>query len=66
MFVDVVWYFLNDVYPSLYNGHRPLDPPSWWRRMFEGRPQEEQQQAHTNAEPIHRDIAAAAAAPELR
>lgn len=33
-----VWYFFNDVYPPLHNGSRPFDPPSWWRRLFEGRP----------------------------
>lgn len=32
-----VWYFFNDVYPPLHNGSRPLDPPGWWRRIFEGR-----------------------------
>lgn len=32
------WYFFNDVYPPLHSGSRPLDPPSWWRRLFEGRP----------------------------
>lgn len=35
------WYFFNDVYPPLHNGSRPLDPPSWWRRLFEGRPAED-------------------------
>lgn len=32
-----VWYFFTDVYPPLHSGSRPLDPPSWWRRLFEGR-----------------------------
>lgn len=31
-----VWYFFNDVYPPLHNDSRPLDPPRWWRRLFEG------------------------------
>lgn len=35
------WYFFNDVYPPLHNGSRPLDPPSWWTRLFEGRPAED-------------------------
>ncbi|KAK2764905.1 hypothetical protein FQN54_008602 [Arachnomyces sp. PD_36] len=59
--VGHVWYFFNDVYPSLHGGHRPLDPPGWWRMMFEwGR-------AQTGTEPanINNDIAAAAA-PEVR
>ena len=54
-----VWYFFNDVYPSLHDGQRPLDPPGWWRRIFEGRP------TNTDTTPISNDIAAAAA-PELR
>lgn len=33
-----VWYFFTDVYPPLHNGSRPLDPPTWWRRLFERRP----------------------------
>lgn len=33
-----VWYFFNDVYPPLHNGHKPLDPPAWWIRLFEGPP----------------------------
>ncbi|TWU74740.1 hypothetical protein ED733_005603 [Metarhizium rileyi] len=36
-----IWYFFNDVYPPLHNGSRPLDPPSWWRRLFDGRETEE-------------------------
>jgi Derlin-2/3 len=32
-----VWYFFTDVYPPLHNGSRPLDPPSWWTRLFERR-----------------------------
>jgi Derlin-2/3 len=35
-----IWYFFTDVYPPLHNGSRPLDPPAWWRRIFEGRPAE--------------------------
>jgi Derlin-2/3 len=38
----LVWYFFNDVYPPLHNGQKPLDPPQWWVRMFEGREQDEQ------------------------
>jgi Derlin-2/3 len=33
--VGHIWYFFNDVYPPLHGGHRPLDPPLWWRRLFE-------------------------------
>ena len=54
-----VWYFFNDVYPPLHNGSRPLDPPRWWMRIFEGRP------VDSDEAPIHNDIAAAAA-PEVR
>ncbi|KAF2457088.1 Der1-like family-domain-containing protein [Lineolata rhizophorae] len=68
--VGHVWYFFNDVYPSLHDGHRPLDPPAWWCRLWEGRPQDhphadEDLDMHNNAtgaEPvINRDIAAAGA-----
>lgn len=55
----IVWYFFCDVYPSLHGGQRPLDPPSWWRRIFEGRPQ------NTETTPINHEIAAAAA-PDVR
>lgn len=67
--VGHVWYFFTDVYPSLHGGHRPLDPPAWWRRLFEGRPREpvrdEDEAADTQADNINRDFAAAAA-PEVR
>jgi Derlin-2/3 len=70
--VGHVWYFFSDVYPSLHGGHRPLDPPAWWRRVFEGRPQheavrggDEAEGPDTQAANINRDIAAAAA-PEVR
>jgi Derlin-2/3 len=53
-----VWYFFSDVYPPLHGGHRPFDAPTWWRRMFEGRPQE-------TADAINNEIAVAAA-PEVR
>lgn len=56
----VVWYFFNDVYPSLHDDHRPFDPPMWWRRIFEGRPAD-----NTDASPINNEIAAAAA-PDVR
>ena len=54
-----VWYFFSDVYPSLHGGQRPLDPPQFWRNLFERPP------ADTGAAPIDNEIAAAAA-PEVR
>lgn len=30
-----IWYFFTDVYPPLHHGSRPLDPPNWWRRLFD-------------------------------
>ncbi|KAG8532135.1 uncharacterized protein KY384_003774 [Bacidia gigantensis] len=54
-----IWYFFSDVYPSLHNGQRPLDPPQFWRNLFERVP------ADTGAQPINNEIAAATA-PELR
>ncbi|RPA83842.1 Der1-like protein [Ascobolus immersus RN42] len=32
--VGHVYYFFQDIYPRMYNGSKPLDPPQWWRRMF--------------------------------
>ncbi|TVY38175.1 Derlin, partial [Lachnellula subtilissima] len=56
-----VYYFFSDVYPPLHNGSRPFDPPMWWRRIFEGRPQQE------TADVINNEIAVAAApVPEVR
>ena len=59
MLTSIVWYFFSDVYPSLHNGYRPLDPPHFWRNLFERAP------ADTGAAPINNEIAAAAA-PEVR
>jgi len=55
----LVWYFFSDVYPSLHGGSRPLDPPQFWRNLFE------RAQPGTGAAPIDNEIAAAAA-PEVR
>lgn len=67
--VGHVWYFFTDVYPSLHGGHRPLDPPAWWRRLFEGTPREpardQDEATDTQADNVNRDFAAAAA-PEVR
>ena len=59
LFPFLVWYFFSDVYPSLHGGQRPLDPPQFWRNLFERRPTD------TGAAPINNEIAAAAA-PEVR
>lgn len=32
-----VYYFFSDVFPPMHDGSRPLDPPNWWVRLFEGR-----------------------------
>ena len=53
------------MYPPLHDGHSPLDPPHWWIRLFDGRPAEPEVDPDTNAEPIDRDVATAAA-PEVR
>lgn len=71
--VGHVWYFFSDVYPSLHGGHRPLDPPAWWRRLFEGSRsnartntiRNEPGAEDTRAANINQDIAAVAA-PEVR
>lgn len=33
-----VWYYFNDIFPPLHNGRSPLDPPTWWIRLFDGAP----------------------------
>jgi Derlin-2/3 len=58
-----IYYFFADVYPPLHNGSRPLDPPTWWRRLFE-RPLRDD-----TADDVNHDIAAARADlahPEVR
>ncbi|GAM86813.1 hypothetical protein ANO11243_048330 [Dothideomycetidae sp. 11243] len=62
--VGHVWYFFNDIYPQTNNNSRPLDPPRWYIRLFEGNlfrsPQQEAQPPG-----MGRDIAAGMA-PEVR
>lgn len=58
--VGHIWYFFNDVYPSLHGGHRPLDPPRWWRRIFDPRAAAGEAQ-RTDTDNVNRDFAAAAA-----
>ena len=61
-----MWYFFNDVYPPLHNGHRPLDPPAFWINLFEDRRGDvDDEQEDTRAAPVENDIAAAVA-PEVR
>ena len=33
----IVYYFFTDVFPPMHSGYKPLDPPIWWIRLFEGR-----------------------------
>lgn len=62
--VGHVWYFFNDVYPSLHGGHRPLDPPGWWMRFFDSGAGAGDARG-TDTANFNRDLAAAAA-PEVR
>jgi Derlin-2/3 len=53
-----VWYFFNDIYPSTHNGHRPMDPPGWWLRLFERRaalPEDVDSDVHEAA--LNREVA---------
>ena len=61
--VGHIWYFFNDVYPSLHGGHRPLDPPAWWVRLFDPRARTETR--GTDTANVNQEFAAAAA-PEVR
>ncbi|CAG8896405.1 unnamed protein product [Penicillium egyptiacum] len=61
--VGHIWYFFNDVYPPLHGGHRPLDPPRWWRRLFE--PAHGPNERATGTANVNREFVAAAA-PEVR
>ncbi|GAB1733512.1 putative membrane protein [Hortaea werneckii] len=65
--VGHIWYFLNDIYPSTHDGHRPMDPPQWWIRLFErGLPGgEEGVDSDVHAAAVGRD-AVAPAVPEVR
>ncbi|KAF1346608.1 putative ER-associated proteolytic system protein Der1 [Delphinella strobiligena] len=62
--VGHVWYFFNDIYPSTHGGSRPMDPPMWFRRLFEGRGFDP---TATDIQPadVNRDLAAAAM-PEVQ
>ena len=35
--VGHVYYFFADVWPGIYEGSRPMEPPEWWVRLFERR-----------------------------
>nr|POE56616.1 hypothetical protein CFP56_33588 [Quercus suber] len=59
-----VWYFFNDIYPSTHGGHRPMDPPGWWIRLFERAALVAPPETDVQAAAINRDIAPAV--PEVR
>ena len=65
--VGHVYYFFADVWPSLHNGQRPMDPPNWWVRLWEGQPRiqeeirQEEEDDHTNAEGVDGTFARAPA-----
>jgi Derlin-2/3 len=62
----IVWYFFNDIYPSTHNGHRPMDPPQLWLRLFERAAVAgtDSPGAELHAAELNRDLAAAI--PEVR
>lgn len=59
--VGHVSYFFTDVWPGIYDGQRPLDPPTWWIRLWEGRRHGEGEQG-SPARDIDGDMARAVAA----
>ena len=60
-----VWYFFNDIYPSTHNGHRPMDPPQWWIRLFE-RGALPPADSDVHAAAMNRGDIAAPAVPDVR
>ncbi|KPI34303.1 Derlin-2.2 [Cyphellophora attinorum] len=56
--VGHVYYFLADVWPGIYQGSRPMDPPAWWIRLWDG----QQRGAGTGARGVEGDVQAAVAA----
>ncbi|KAF2203727.1 derlin-1.1 [Delitschia confertaspora ATCC 74209] len=60
--VGHIWYFFNDVYPPLHNGHSPLDPPAWWIRLWDGPPGPSDDRELYEMVPDQPEAAAAAAA----
>ncbi|KAK1074216.1 hypothetical protein LTR12_010790 [Friedmanniomyces endolithicus] len=57
--VGHVWYFFNDIYPSTHGGHRPMDPPQWWIRLFErGALAVPAPESDIHAAALERDVAA--------
>jgi Derlin-2/3 len=68
-----VYYFFTDVYPPTHGGSRPLDPPAWWCRLFERRPDRtgeapDELRDNETAGAINNEIAVAGAdvAPDVR
>lgn len=53
--VGHVWYFFNDVFPPMFGGKKPFDPPGWWVRLFERRVEQQDEDGvedeGTTAEP---------------
>lgn len=72
--VGHVWYFFADVWPGLYDGQRPMDPPAWWVRLWEGGPPPTRGTAgpgaadedNSAARDVDGDVAAAAVGPQAR
>ncbi|RMZ90041.1 hypothetical protein DV736_g2729, partial [Chaetothyriales sp. CBS 134916] len=60
--VGHIYYFFADVWPGLHEGQRPMDPPEWWVRLWEGRRPAVAARA-TGERAIDGDVAAAAARP---
>jgi Derlin-2/3 len=59
LLTSIVWYYFNDIYPPTHGGQRPLDPPSWWIRLWEGGAANEEEQEDTGDEvnpPLVRNI----------
>jgi len=63
----IVYYFFSDVFPPMHDGYKPLDPPSFWVRLFDRR---NDTQAAEQIEPTEEEVQLnrgdLAPAPEVR
>jgi len=57
---SAVYYFFSDVFPPMHNGYKPLDPPLWYVRLFDG-----QRPVEGVGDTVHEEIRLNRARPDL-